>query len=121
MARTSIRNEVRKDVTDLAQDASNTMSSIEMERRIQELHSQVTALTDNLKKIGANKLDDYKMSMQKLAADAVLASRNALGTAKDEALSLEEGLERRVREKPLQALAIAAGLGFLAAILSRRG
>ncbi len=33
---------------------------------------------------------------------------------------MEKDLERQIRTKPLQSVAIAAGIGFLFALLSRR-
>ena len=52
--------------------------------------------------------------------DAVSASLNALHKAKDEAVSLEESFEEQVRARPLQSIGIALGVGFLAALLTRR-
>jgi ElaB/YqjD/DUF883 family membrane-anchored ribosome-binding protein len=55
-----------------------------------------------------------------MAADAVSASLRALDSARTEALSLEEGFEQRVRDNPLKAIGIAAGIGFLFALMTRR-
>ena len=40
--------------------------------------------------------------------------------AREQAISLEKDLERKIRTNPLQAVAMAAGVGFLIAMLARR-
>jgi ElaB/YqjD/DUF883 family membrane-anchored ribosome-binding protein len=43
-----------------------------------------------------------------------------MGAARAQAASIERDLERQIRTKPMQSVAIAAGIGFLFALLSRR-
>lgn len=92
----------------------------EMAARIAELRSEIASLTKTLSSLGAEKADDYRDAAERITAEAVSASRRAFGAARSEALSLEEGLERRVRENPLKAIGVAAGVGFLLALLTRR-
>lgn len=40
--------------------------------------------------------------------------------AREQAISFERDLEAKIRKAPIQSIAIAAGVGFVFALLSRR-
>jgi len=40
--------------------------------------------------------------------------------AREQAMSYERDLERQIRTNPIQSVAIAAGVGFLFALMTRR-
>lgn len=92
----------------------------DLEDQIAELRREIASLAKNIAAFGAAKADDYRSDIEDIAADAMNASMNALNRAKDEALSLEESFEEQVRARPLQSIGIALGVGFLAALLTRR-
>lgn len=92
----------------------------DLEQQIAELRREISSLAKNISAFGAAKADGYRSDIEDLAADAMSASMNAFNRAKDEALSLEESFEDQVRLRPLQAIGIALGVGFLAALLTRR-
>jgi len=99
----------------------NDGSSVEdFEGQIAELRKEIAALTKNIAAFGSAKVDDYKAGLNSLASDAVSASLGAFSSAKSEAISLEESFEEQVRLRPLQSIGIAVGVGFLAAMLTRR-
>jgi len=101
-------------------DKASAPSVEDLEDQITELRREISALTKNIAAFGTAKVDDYKAGIDRLASDAMNASLNAFSTAKDEAISLEESFEEQVRARPLQAIGIAVGVGFLAALLTRR-
>jgi len=101
-------------------DKAAAPSVEDLEDQITELRREIAALTKNIGAFGASKVDDYKDGIDRLAADAVNASLNAFSSAKQEAISLEESFDEQVRARPLQAIGIAVGVGFLAALLTRR-
>jgi len=101
-------------------DKAAAPSVEDLEDQITELRREIAALTKNIAAFGSAKVDDYRAGIDRMAADAVNASLSAFNTAKDEAISLEEGFEEQVRARPLQAIGIAVGVGFLAALLTRR-
>jgi len=101
-------------------DKGSAPSMEDLEDQITELRREISALTKNIAAFGSAKVDDYRSDIESLAADAVSASLNALHKAKDEAVSLEETFEEQVRARPLQSIGIALGVGFLAALLTRR-
>ncbi|MGV3550551.1 DUF883 family protein [Rhizobium sp.] len=100
--------------------AEEALSELEMRQRIDDLKSEIASLSKTLSALGGQKVDDYKDTVERFTAEAVNASMRAFDTARSEALSLEEGFERQIREYPLRAIGIAAGVGFLFALLSRR-
>lgn len=95
-------------------------SELEMRQRIDDLKAELAAISRTLSALGGQKVDDYRESVERLVSDAVSASHKAFDTARSEALSMEEGFERQVREHPLRAIGIAAGIGFLFALMTRR-
>lgn len=100
--------------------AREALSELEMQQRIDDLKSEIAAISRTLAAMGGQKAEDYKDTMETLAADAVAASAKMFDSARTEALSLEQSIERQVRENPLKAIGIAAGIGFLFAFLTRR-
>lgn len=100
--------------------AEDALSELEMRQRIDDLKNEIASLSRTLSALGGQKVDDYKDTVEKITADAVSASLKAFDAARSEAMSLERGFERQVREHPLRAIGIAAGVGFLFALLSRR-
>lgn len=104
----------------LKAEARDLLSEEDMAARIAELKSEIASLSKTLSSLGGQKVDDYRDAAERMAADAVSASLRAFDTARTEALSLEEGFEQRVRDNPLKAIGIAAGIGFLFALMTRR-
>jgi ElaB/YqjD/DUF883 family membrane-anchored ribosome-binding protein len=100
--------------------ASDTLSQLELEQRIADLKSELASMSRTLSAITGQKVEDYRAGIEGLAADAVSASLKAFDTARSEAVSLEESFEEQVRAHPLRAIGIAAGVGFLFALMSRR-
>jgi ElaB/YqjD/DUF883 family membrane-anchored ribosome-binding protein len=100
--------------------ADDVLSELEMRQRIDDLKEEIASISRTLSALGGQKVDDYRDTVEKLTSDAVAASLKYLDTARSEALSLEEGFERQVREHPLRAIGIAAGIGFLFALMTRR-
>jgi ElaB/YqjD/DUF883 family membrane-anchored ribosome-binding protein len=100
--------------------ADDVLSELEMRQRIDDLKEEIASISRTLSALGGQKVDDYRDTMERLTSDAVAASFKAFDSARSEAISLEEGFERQIREHPLRAIGIAAGIGFLFALMSRR-
>ena len=109
-----------KAANDAQVSAADTLSQLELAQRLDDLQSEIASITKTLSAIGGQKVDDYRAGMERLAADAVSASLKAFDSARSEAVSLEETFEDHVRAHPLRAIGIAAGVGFLFALMSRR-
>jgi len=85
-----------------SESATNDTRTRDLESDIQRLRDDITQLTAHLKQTGDNSL------------------ARAKDAAREQARSIEKDLEERVREKPLHALAMAAGAGFFLAMMFRR-
>ena len=108
-------------VSDLKKgNGSAAIDELDLESRLGELRLEMDRITQNLADFGATKVDDYKAGIDKLVADAVSASLNAVQSAKSEAVSIERQFENQIKARPLQAIGIAVAVGFAAALLSRR-
>lgn len=93
----------------------------------QPLQEQVAALREDLAGITAriSKLTDSSVRQarrkgEKVAADGLQMGEDALSDLEDQLSELERSVSGSVRRNPLQALAIAAGVGFVASFLMRR-
>ena len=103
---------------DKAEATAPSMEDLELQ--IAELRKDIAALTKSFAAYGASKANDYKSEVDRMTSEAVNASMRALDAARAEATALENSFEEQVRARPLQAVGIAAVVGFLAAILTRR-
>lgn len=92
----------------------------ELEADIRQLRADIEKLTRQLAATGQHGLGTAKRAaaegVEQLRAQGEAAFENLRGNARD----LEEQVLAAVREKPVTSLAIAAGIGFLFAHLSRR-
>jgi len=109
-----------KAANDTKASAGDALSQLELEQRLDDLKNEIASISKTLAAIGGQKVEDYRAGMERLASDAVSASLKAFDSARSEAVSLEESFEDQVRAHPLRAIGIAAGIGFLFALMSRR-
>lgn len=107
----SLRNEV---------DASTSASADDIQVELANLRRDVAALTQTLASFGNGKLKEAGDRASQLGADVADASAQYVENARSRIVSVEEDLEAHIRSKPLQSIAVAAGIGFLAAVLTRR-
>ncbi len=95
-------------------------SQADVERQLQQLREDIAALAKAVAAAGTTKAEDLKSKARRASNEAMDASAQMLDAARAQAVSIERDLERQIRTKPLQSVAIAAGVGFLFALLSRR-
>lgn len=95
-------------------------SAADMEEQIEVLKAEIAKLSAQLQNSGERSID----ALRALAEDGVQHVRArgeaAVSGLKDSAGEIETRLVSKVREKPVTSLAIAAGVGFLFALMSRR-
>jgi ElaB/YqjD/DUF883 family membrane-anchored ribosome-binding protein len=99
---------------------SSSASTKDIEVQLQQLREDISSLAKTVAAVGNVKATEVKGKARRAAADATDASYQMVEAAKDQAISLERDLERQIRAKPIQSVAIAAGVGFVFALLSRR-
>jgi ElaB/YqjD/DUF883 family membrane-anchored ribosome-binding protein len=81
--------------------------------QIDRLRKDITELTKTIADLGASKTSEVEHGL-------VQASREAMQIAKHEVSSMDADLKARIRDNPVQSIGIAAGIGFLVAMLARR-
>jgi uncharacterized protein YjbJ (UPF0337 family) len=68
----------------------------------------------------SDEVDAIRGDVQKLAATIGDVAKRQAGRAQDSAVETMHTAENYIRQNPLQAVAIAAGLGFLYGVFTRR-
>ncbi|MFB9981662.1 YqjD family protein [Mesorhizobium kowhaii] len=100
--------------------ANEGRSNSDLEADIRQLKADIDKLTKQLAKTGEHGYGTARRAategVEQLRAQGEAAFDSLRGNAKD----IEAQLMASVREKPVTSLAIAAGVGFLFALLARR-
>jgi len=81
-----------------------------------ELEAEIAALREEMAKLSAQMKRAATLGVGELRQRGEMALQTVSGRARD----LEHQFEDTVRERPVTSLAIAAGIGFLFALLARR-
>ncbi|MET0169449.1 MAG: hypothetical protein ABW191_03615 [Aliihoeflea sp.] len=100
--------------------ASDAKTKAELEAEVERLRSDVTTLKDQLSAAGQNSYDSAKRVASSGIENLKVRSEAAIEDIREQAHDYEAQLTDAVREKPISALAIAAGVGFVLALLTRR-
>ena len=100
--------------------ANDTVSAREIEQDIERIRGDIASLAGSLKRYGSDKTDEYKTRASAAGNELTKMSQDALNDLTSELKNYERALTSQVRRHPLQALGIAAGVGFLLAALVRR-
>lgn len=113
-----------------ASSASSTAAKVERENArstVQDLEADIKLLREDISKLAAQmaSLGGHSVNTAKRAAAEGVERLREKGEATIDDLSaraqdMEDQLTATVREKPITSLAIAAGVGYLFALLSRR-
>lgn len=104
--------------TDPARVAASPTKDVEVQ--LQQLREDLAALAKSVAAVGSEKAEDYRHRVRRATNDAADASMQMVEAAREQAMSLERDLERKIRTNPIQAVAMAAGVGFVIAMLARR-
>jgi ElaB/YqjD/DUF883 family membrane-anchored ribosome-binding protein len=68
----------------------------------------------------AKQIDAIRADMQNLTSTVSKIANKQMGRAQDKAMETAEEAQEAIKRNPLQAVAIAAGLGFLFGVFTRR-
>lgn len=99
---------------------SSEVRATDVEAQIDQIRQDIASLTKTVAAYGSGKAGKFVGQAEKASADLAKVSQSALKTVRDEMISAEKGLETHVRNKPIQSIGIAAGIGFLIALMARR-
>jgi len=92
----------------------------DIEAQLQQLREDIANLAKTVAAVGNEKASEVKGKARRAASDAADASMQMVEAAREQAMSYERDLERQIRTNPIQSVAIAAGVGFLFALMTRR-
>lgn len=92
----------------------------DLEAEIARLREDVSRLTDELSRTGRHSYSAAQRAAREGADHLRATSQAAVDALKSNAGDVEQQVVTAVREKPLTALAIAAGIGCLLGLMSRR-
>lgn len=106
-----------------AQNNSKTNSSVspkDIEASLEQVKADISALTNTLAEYGKGKADDLQTKAKHNSEYALQTSEETIKELRDQIDLLTSKFETQVKEKPMQSIAIAAGVGAFLAFLSRR-
>lgn len=107
--------------SEIARNANTSGASTkDIEAQLQQLREDIANLAKTVAAVGNDKAIEIKGKARRAANDAADASLQAVEAARAQAETMEQDLERQIRTNPIQSVAIAAGIGFLAALILRR-
>lgn len=102
------------------ESGNENASAVDIEQNVERIRGDIATLAKSITEYGAGKTGEYKDRAGKATQDLAKISQETLDSLSAELAGLEKTVSTRVREKPLQSLGIAAGVGFLIAMLARR-
>lgn len=97
-----------------------TQAEKDLHVQIEQLRKEISQIASTLTEVGNEKLASAKDKAGKLYTNAKETGEEAFSTAKEKVSNLESQMCDCVRQKPATSLAVAAGVGFLLAMLVRR-
>lgn len=101
-------------------EAASSASAADMEAQIETLKAEIAKLSAQIASSGGRSFDALKNIASDGADQLRYQGEAAVEGLKAKADDLEGQMAAAVREKPVTSLAIAAGVGFLFALLARR-
>jgi ElaB/YqjD/DUF883 family membrane-anchored ribosome-binding protein len=110
----SVSSKVRKAVDDA------TDNNPDLQAQIAALKDDIANIAATLAKIGKNSARDATRGAASSYEAAKARGEETFEDLRSQARELEEQLAETVRERPLTTLAVAAGVGFLLAMIARR-
>ncbi len=100
--------------------ANDARSTSDLEADIRQLRTEIEKLAKQMARTGEHGYGTARRAASEGVEQLRAQGEAAFDTIKANARDLEEQVIANVREKPVTSLAIAAGVGFLFALLSRR-
>jgi ElaB/YqjD/DUF883 family membrane-anchored ribosome-binding protein len=89
------------------------------EAQVAQLQDDLKSITETLSKLTGEKVDEAKAVAKTEFKQLKRKGEAMLSDAQDQAEEVEKQLKDTIREKPLTAVATAAGIGFVLALLTR--
>lgn len=103
-----------------SETGAESISKASLEDEVSRLRDDVAKLTAQLAATGEHSYSAARRAASEGAEQLRLRGEAAVAAVKSNASDLERQVAESVREQPMRALAIAAGIGYFLALLSRR-
>lgn len=97
-----------------------TVSAADIEHQVEKLRGEIGELTRSVAQYGADMGEKYRDKAGQSVEDLRLMSEDAFDTVRAEIGAVAKGTRKQISRNPVQAVALAAGVGFLAALLLRK-
>ncbi len=91
----------------------------ELEAQVAQLQADIRAISDTLGKLSGEKVGEARAVATSEVKQLQARGQHLLDDAQDQVTQAEKQLKDTIREKPLTAVAAAAGIGFVFALLTR--
>ena len=98
---------------------TSTTREQELEVQISQLQADLKGISETLAKLTGEKMGEARAVAKTEMRHLQAKGQQMLGEAQDQAGEMEKQLKDTIREKPLTAVAAAAGIGFVLALLTR--
>ena len=102
------------------QASAGKTTEADIQAQIDQLREDIGGLAKLIGALGGEKASEARGKAEKFRDDATKKGHEAYDRAREEAMSFEEDVEDHIRSRPLQSVLMAAGVGFLAALMTRR-
>lgn len=116
---TDMAPQARKATSGTAAKASTKDREQELEAQVAQLQDDLKSITETLRKLTGDKAEEVKDLAQTEFRQLKRRGQHLIEDAQDQAGEYEKQLKDTIREKPLTAVATAAGVGFVLALLTR--
>jgi ElaB/YqjD/DUF883 family membrane-anchored ribosome-binding protein len=100
--------------------SNSSVSPKDIEAGLELVKADIAALTKTLSAYGKGKVDDLQETATNKSEIALQTSEETLKELRAQVDALTGKFETQIKEKPIQSIAIAAGVGALVAMLTRR-
>lgn len=90
-----------------------------LEAQVAQLQADIKAISETLSKLSNEKVGEARSLASKEIRHLQARGQHMLDEAQDQVGQAERQLKDTIREKPLTAVAAAAGIGFVFALLTR--
>lgn len=91
-----------------------------IEEQLARIRADVSELASSLAEMGSRRLSDARGEADNRVSELTKAGEEAIEDLRRQLRAIERDLSDKVQEKPLQTLGVAAGIGFLLALVLRR-
>lgn len=99
---------------------NGSQTSKEFEAHVGRIRDDIAKLASNVSEAGGAIVDGAKADANAKADQARQISQETIRELRAQLADIEKRVTTQVRERPLAALGVAAGVGFLLALMARR-